>query len=81
MINRSNGVRFVMWQEIMNNNVQVKNMINRSNAFDLFIMFLPVHYYSLFPATLQIVHHLTYLSNGVQFVMWQEIINNVQVKT
>ena len=25
-------------------------------------MFLPVHYYSLFPATLQIVHHLTYLS-------------------
>jgi hypothetical protein len=32
MINRSNGVRFVMWQEIMNNNVQVKNMINRSNG-------------------------------------------------
>ena len=36
--------------------------ITNCTPFDLFIMFLPVHYYSLFPATLQIVHHLTYLS-------------------
>ena len=32
--------------------------------FDLFIMFLPV-LYSLFPATLQIVHHLVFYVQGL----------------